>query len=519
MSAAEQTADGSRRGLDLEVRGLGKSFGANRVLADVSFSVRPGEVVGLVGANGAGKSTLIRCLTGAVSADEGEISVDGVVTVLQTPDDALKLGISAVQQEMLLTADHSVAENVLLGRFPTSFGFTSGKALNAEAQGLLDRVGLKVHPATLAGQLTPSKKRLMMIAAVLARRPRLVILDEPTAALAPEESDIVSRLVGDLAAAGVSVIYISHRLHEVEELSDRVVALRNGRLSGVLGGADVTRAKMLRLIGGEEVPETMILTEHHVHTEVREAGEAVLEARGVYGTRVRNVSFMVQRGEILGIAGLAGSGRSELLRLLYGLQPLTSGSLHYEQQPLRGSLRERVHHRMGYVAELRQTNVLHGLDVSRNLTISSIANHRRGMLFADARWESATARQVAKDVSLVGHANAQIETLSGGNQQKILISRWLVRDTHILLLDEPTAGVDLLARAEIHELLRKFTALNKTVIVASVEADELTTICDRVVVMVEGELTAELTPPFSEEDLINAYYHDRGTRQESSSQP
>ena len=509
MSANRQALPVSRRGITLEIRGLSKSFGANRVLDEMSFAVRPGEVVGLGGANGAGKSTLIKCLTGAVTADSGQIIVDGEPAGLRTPDDALKLGISAVQQEIMLAPDHSVAENVLLGRFPSSLGLTSKKRVCAQAHGLLERVGLQVAPDVPAGSLTPSDKRLVMIAAVLARKPRLVILDEPTAALPPEESSVVAKLVHDLSADGVSVIYVSHRLHEVKALADRVVALRNGRLSGVLLGEDVTRTKMLRLIGGEDEPETMMLTENHVHTEVRRVGKVVLEARQLSGSRVRNVSFVAQRGEIVGIAGLAGSGRSELLRLLYGLQPLTGGTLHFDGEPLEGSLRDRVQRRIGYVAELRQTNVLHGLDVSRNLTIASIGNHRRGRIFTDAGWEAGTSSRVSREVSLVGKPDSAIETLSGGNQQKILISRWLVRDTQILLLDEPTAGVDLMARAEIHELLRKLTEQDKTVIVASVEADELTTICDRVVVMVEGELAAELTPPFSEEDLINAYYRDR----------
>jgi ribose transport system ATP-binding protein len=506
MSTA--TTDRAARGVALEIQGLGKSYGANEVLADVSFAVAPGEVLGLVGANGAGKSTLIKCLTGAVTADRGEIRVDGELVSLATPDHALRLGISAVQQEILLAGDHSVAENILLGRFQSSFGFTSPKRVAAQARDLLERVGLDIAPETTAGSLTPSKKRLVMIAAVLAREPRLVILDEPTAALPPEESAMVAALVRGLSADGVSVIYVSHRLAEVKRLAGRVVALRNGRLSGTLAGEEVTRTNMLRLIGGEEEPETLLVTEQHVHTEVRSMGKVILEARDLSGSRVRRASFVAQRGEILGVAGLAGSGRSELLRLLYGLQPVTGGTLHFDGQALEGSLRDRVQRRIGYVAELRASNVLHGLDVSRNLTIASIGTHRRGGVFADARWESETAAQVSAEVSLVGRPDAAIETLSGGNQQKILISRWLVRDTQVLLLDEPTAGVDLLARAEIHALLRKLTEQDKAVIVASVEADELTTICDRVVVMVEGELTAELTPPFSEEDLINAYYRD-----------
>jgi ribose transport system ATP-binding protein len=355
-----------------------------------------------------------------------------------------------------------------------------------------------------------------MVASVLAREPRLLILDEPTAALPPEESAVVAKLVRELSADGVAVIYVTHRLHEVKDLCSRVIALRNGRLSGTLTDGDVTRHNMLTLIGGKEEPETLLVSEEHVHKEVRATGDVVLEGRNVSGKRVRDVSFAAHRGEIVGIAGLAGSGRSELLRLIYGLQPLTAGTLQYRGAELGSGLRTRVQQRMGYVAELRSANVLRGLSVSRNLTCNSIGSHRRLGIFADDVWERETTERVAGQVSLVGKPDMAIENLSGGNMQKVLISRWLVRDAELLLLDEPTSGVDLVARAEIHELLHEITSRGKTVIVASVEADELTTICDRVLVMVEGEISATLTPPFTEEDLVNAMFshrmHETATR-------
>ena len=510
MSAHPDPASAGETVTLLEARGIGKSYGANRVLDNVTVSVGRGEVVGLIGANGAGKSTLIKCLTGAVPTDDGTLVLGGELITIRTPDDGIRHGLAAVQQEVALTENHSVAENVLLGRFPSRFGFTSARRLRGRVRELLRRVQLdRVDPDTPAGALAPSAKRLLMVAAALARDPRLIILDEPTAALPPEESAVVAKLVRELSAGGVAVIYVSHRLHEIKDLCSRVVALRNGRLSGTLAGAEVTRRNMLKLIGGTEEPETLLVSEEHAHREVRATGEVALEVRRISGRRVQDVSFVAHRGEILGIAGLAGSGRSELLRLIYGLQPLTAGTLHYSGAQLRPGLRTRVEHRIGYLAEGRQTNVLRGLSVSRNLTCNSIGSHRRFGIFADQRWELQTTERTAERVSLVGKPDTAIENLSGGNQQKVLISRWLVRDAELLLLDEPTAGVNLVARAEIHQLLRQITDPGKTIIVASVEADELTTICDRVLVMVEGEIRATLTPPFTEEQLVSALFSHR----------
>ena len=512
MSQALDNSDRIGAEFRLSAKHIGKVYGLTRVLSDVRFEIGSGEVVGLIGANGAGKSTLIKCLTGAVTPDEGTLGVNGDTVSLGGPDDALTYGLAAVPQEVTLTNDRTVGETILLGCMPSKWGFTSQKRLNARAREFLRLVQLPdLDPNTLTGSLTPTAKRLVMVASVLARHPRLVILDEPTAALPPEESEVIYRLVRDVSAAGVAVVYVSHRLHEVKDLCSRVVALRNGSLAGELEGDEITRHRMIALIGGSVEPDTLLVSEEHSHDEARPRGDVALEVRNVSGNRVRDVSFTAYQGEILGIAGLAGSGRSELLRLIYGLQSLTAGEIRFAGRTLTGGPRKRMRNHIGYLAELRGSNILRGLNVVRNLTCSSTGDNARYHLFADAAWERRVTEDTARDVRLVGKPTALIENLSGGNQQKVLIGRWLACDTELFLLDEPTSGVDLLARKEIHDLLRRITEDGRTAIVASVEADELTTICDRVLVMVEGRIETMLLPPFTEEQLVASLFQHRNS--------
>lgn len=272
---------------------------------------------------------------------------------------------------------------------------------------------------------------------------------------------------------------------------------------------------MLELIGGSAETEEWAKTDDH-HAATAATGEPLISARGVNGNRVRDVNLTARPGEIIGIAGLAGSGRSELLRLLYGLQSLTAGTVEFKGVTHAPSKRTHPHKGMGYVAELRQTNVFHGLDVSRNLTVNSISAHRRFGIFSNRKWELQATENTRSQMSLKGAADALIGNLSGGNQQKVLISRWLVRGVDVLLLDEPTAGVDLVARAEIHALLRSLTDSGMTVIFASVETDELAALSDRVLVMVEGEVRAELRPPFTEQGLVSALFSHRESEQSNA---
>jgi ribose transport system ATP-binding protein len=488
----------------VDIKNLSKVYGASQVLTDVSFNLPSGSVVGLIGANGAGKSTLIKCLTGVVDATAGFVSVDGEPVSLASPLEGLKQGFSAVSQKVVLAETESVAENIMLGLLPSKGGVVARSQLKRDVDVLLRRVGLNIEQYRLVGSLTPSDKRLVMIAAVLARNPRVIIFDEPTAALPAEASATVLNLVKDLRSQGHAIIYISHRLYEVEELADSVVALSNGHVTGILEKSAITRGKMLALIGGRDQDGDAASGAKLQAPSAQ--GEVRLEVRELSGSRVSNVSFSVHAGEIVGIGGLAGAGRSELLRLIYGLQAPTHGDSYVQGKALGKSLRSRFENKIGYLAELRDANILRGLSVIQNASVSGVGKHKKFRIFADAAWEKKSTNEVGERVSLVGKLAAAIDTLSGGNQQKVLLGRLMIQDAQVLLLDEPTAGVDLVARAEIHGVLKELIKQGKSVVVASVENEELAAICDRVLILVEGKLVSELKAPFTEEDLVNAYF-------------
>lgn len=433
-------------------------------------------------------------------ADSGQILVDGVPHAIRHPDDALRAGLVAVPQELLLAPDHSIAENVFLGRFPHRSGIVLRRTLRSRTQELLDRVGLERDPDTIAGGLSPVEQRLLMVAAALAKEARLLILDEPTASLPKAQSDVIARLVRQLSEDGTAIVYVSHRLSEVEALAQRVVAMRDGEMIGVLTGGEVTEERMLELLTGGLGFSEEVVAEAHA------GGEVILEARGLSGRRVRGVNLEVRAGEVLGIGGLAGAGRSELLRLLFGVQKPTAGEVALRGTPLTGSPRDRVLRRMGYLTERRRSNAFHGMSVRSNVSIASLTQYSRFDAIVDRRAEARAVADVSEQVAIVGRPQAFIETLSGGNQQKALIARWLARGVDVLLLDEPTAGIDVRARAEIHHLLRSLADGGATIVVASAEPEELVLICDRVIVLVEGELRGEMRAPFDEERLIAASY-------------
>lgn len=477
----------------LNVRALQKSFGANVVLRELDFALAPGEIHALVGSNGAGKSTLSKTIAGLLPRDAGGLTLDGHDYDPADRRAAQAAGVVMVLQELSVLPTLSVAENLFLGDLPSRFGgLLDRRRLHERARVALARVGLgSLDPDTPASTLGVGHQQLVEIAAGLAQECRVLILDEPTAALTGAETETLFALLRDLRAKDVSILYISHRLDEIAALADRVSVLRDGRLVATRPARPTSHQELVELMAGSAAAATAA-------ARATTPGEPVLRLRSIRaGRAVRGVSLEVRRGEIVGLGGLVGAGRTELLRALFGADPLDGGSilLGVEAAPfLPTSTRAAVARGLAFVPEDRKHHGLFGpLSVRVNASIARLPTRGRGVI--DRADEVAAADRViaALQVRCAGREQPIVE-LSGGNQQKVVIGRWLGRDVHVWLLDEPTRGVDVAARRGIHALLRERAAAGAALLVASSDYDELAALCDRVIVLSRGVVAGEFTP-------------------------
>jgi ribose transport system ATP-binding protein len=484
---------------------VAKAYGAVQALRGVTFEIQPGEIVGLIGANGAGKSTLMKVLAGGVVPDLGTIELWGEETSFRRPRDAVNRGIALVPQELQIVENQSVASNLFMANLPSRAGFVSRSRLRAAAETLLARVGLeRISPGTAAGKLTAVEARLVSIAQALAQEPRILILDEPSAALPSDIADLFGPLLVDLASKGTSVVYVSHRLHEIERLTHRVFAMRDGSEAGQLRDAEIKVPKMVELVGGKALAE-----EPAKPAPQRERSAVVLAARGLCGNLVQDVDLTLHEGEVVGVGGLYGAGRSELLRLLGGNQKLTGGDVQVLGASVPRTPTDAVARGVVYVPEDRRRMVFPPIDVMGNMTMSVLGRLSKRGLLPSRKPEREPFHRAAKLTHLKGEPDAPIRTLSGGNQQKACLARALLAEPRLLLLDEPTLGVDVHSRAEIHRFLLELAASGMTLLVASADPEELALLCPRVVMLVEGRLTQEIHAPFSIDDIVGASY-DRG---------
>jgi ribose transport system ATP-binding protein len=464
------------------------------VLVDVDFELQAGEVHALVGANGAGKSTLARILSGLVRADAGSVTIDGRPHAPATRRAAEAAGVVIVLQELNILPTLSVAENLLLDRLPHRAGWLDTRAMHTRAATALARVGLgALDPTTPAGSLGVGEQQLIEIAAALDRRCRVLILDEPTAALTAPEIDRLFAHLRTLQQGGVGIIYISHRMDEIRRLGGRVSVLRDGRRVATRPSAQTEPAQLLRDMSGLEADRTPVR---------RSAAPGPVALRVVdlhAGTRVRGVSLEVRRGEVLGIAGLVGSGRTELLRAIYGADPVDTGEVYLggstEHAAIRGP-HDAVALGLGLIPEDRKTDgLLLPLGIADNAGLATLAQDTRGGLWLAP---ASTAQRVAPACDRLGVVRASLEQpageLSGGNQQKVVLARWLLRECAVLLVDEPTRGIDVPAKLRVHALLRELAARGAAVLVVSSETTELFDLCDRLLVMSAGRIAAELDP-------------------------
>ncbi|MFG2640031.1 sugar ABC transporter ATP-binding protein [Streptomyces sp. NPDC048370] len=473
----------------LTMSGITKSFPGVRALDGVDLEVAPGEVHCLLGQNGAGKSTLIKVLAGAHQPDGGRITWRGEPVQLRSPIAAMRLGIATIYQELDLVEGLSVAENVHLGHEPTTAGFVvRGRAARTTTAALLRRLGHpEIDPARRVGQLSAAQQQIVSMARALSHDVRLIVMDEPSAALDPDEVDNLFRIVADLTAEGVAVVYISHRLEEIRRIGDRVTVLKDGRaVAGGLPAASTPTRDIVALMTGRNV-------EYVFPPRPAEppAAVPVLQVQGLAREgEFAPVDLELRPGEIVGLAGLVGSGRSEILETIYGARKATAGRVLVDGRALRpGSVRAAVRAGLGLAPEERKAQGLLMLEsVTRNVSVSTLAR------FARAGWidrddEREAARAATRELSLrPDNPDAPIRTLSGGNQQKAVLARWLLRGCRVLLLDEPTRGVDVGARAELYAVIRRLADDGLAVLLVSSEVPEVLGLADRVLVLREGRV-------------------------------
>jgi ribose transport system ATP-binding protein/rhamnose transport system ATP-binding protein len=477
----------------LVARGIRKSYGGVQALKGASVTLEPGAVHGLVGANGAGKSTFIRILAGLAHADAGEIVVDGEVAVISNPGHATHLGMSFIHQELAFVPRMTVIENIMLG-LPkkTRFGMVDWKAIAREVEPVARRVGITAPLTAEVKDLSTAENWLINICRALIRKARLIVMDEPTASLSAVESEKLFAIVEDLRSSGVAILYVSHRLDEIIRLCHRVTVFRDGSSVAVIEKEELTRPRLVEAIVGGAVEQLS-----HDKDYVRET--TVLSVSGLTRLpKVDNVSFELHEGEVLGIGGLVGAGRSELVRLIYGADLPDAGSMRLEGRPFAPrSPTQAVKAGLGLVPEERRAEgLLLTKSVAFNLQLSNLSNIVHGPAFPliDYRKRNKLSGDIVRDLAVKTQSiETPVGLLSGGNQQKVVIGRWLLRTPRILILDEPTRGVDIGARADIHRLIRDMAARGTAVIVVSSEPDELPDLCDRVLVMAEGRIVRELT--------------------------
>ena len=490
----------------VEMRGISISFPGVKALAGVDFRLLPGEVHALMGENGAGKSTLIKALTGVYTIDEGTVKVAGTDHRFGSPADSQAAGISTVYQEVNLCTNLTVAENMLLGREHRTGPMVDRRSMEQACRAVLERLDVTFQPSTRVSELSMAEMQQVEIARALIANSRILVMDEPTTSLSSRETDALFALVRQLRADGLAIIYISHRMAEVYDLADRVSVLRDGTYVGTLGRAEISADRLVRMMVGRDL-SSFYKKEHNARGS---RGPVIFSVRNVGdGRRVHDCSFDLHQGEVLGLAGLVGAGRTELARLIYGADPRTGGEILLGERPLAiQTPQDAIDAGVVYLTEDRKhLGLFLDMTVRENVNLSVLGRDARGgaILNLKAARERATAAIRALAIRVAGDT-VPVGSLSGGNQQKVLLSRLLETNPRILILDEPTRGVDIGAKSEIYRLIDELARRGVGVVVISSELPEIVGICDRVLVMREGRIAGEVGgtghPPITQENIV-----------------
>jgi ribose transport system ATP-binding protein len=486
----------------ISIKKLSKSFPGVRALHEVQFELMAGEVHALMGENGAGKSTLMKILAGVYTKDSGEIIYNGQPVAFFSPREAQAVGIGIIHQELQLMNHLTVAQNIFIGREPRGrLGlFLDEDKLNAQAREILERMHLKLDPRAIVGSLTVAKQQMVEIAKALSFDSRVLIMDEPTSALNDAEIAELFRIIRELRSRGVGVVYISHKMDELKQISDRVTVLRDGEYVATVPTRDTSVETIIAMMVGRTL--TDLAPSHGADAK----GEIALEVKNLNaGPLVRDVSFVLRKGEILGFAGLMGAGRTEVARAVFGADPTTSGEIVVNGR--RATIKtpsDAVASSIGYLSEDRKRfGLATGMDVESNVVMSNLRKYLSLNIFLRRDQIRKTASHFINLLAIRTPSAAQeVRLLSGGNQQKIVIAKWLERNCDVLFFDEPTRGIDVGAKSEIYKLLRSLADQGKAIVMISSELPEILRMSDRIVVMCEGRITGELAAKEATQERI-----------------
>jgi ribose transport system ATP-binding protein len=473
------------------MRGISKYYPGVVALDNVDFSVARGEVHALVGENGAGKSTLMKILAGAEQKSRGEILLDGHPVTIEGPQRAMDLGISIIYQEFNLVPHLSAAENIFLGREPTRLlpGWVDFRKIYGDAEQLMASLGMRLDVRAEVRTLSVAQQQMVEIAKATSRQSRVIVMDEPSATLTEHELANLFALIRSLRERGVSVIYISHRMEEIFAIADRVTVFRDGHHIATRRVAEVDRDEIIRMMVGRELKES-------IPKQPAPVGDVVLEARGLARAGVfQDVSFTVRRGEVVGLGGLVGAGRTEVARAIFGADPLDAGELLLEGRPVHlRSPRDAIHLGIGLVPEDRkQLGLVLGMAIRENVTLANLEAVAPAGFIRPGRERAATQKYI-QDLTIRTPSGEQtVRNLSGGNQQKVVLAKWLFTDSKFLIFDEPTRGIDVGSKVEIYQLMNALTARGVGILMITSELPELLGMSDRILVMHEGRLAGELS--------------------------
>lgn len=485
----------------LKFQGITKTFPGVKALDQVTFGIKKGTVHALMGENGAGKSTLIKILAGIHTKYEGEIYLNDQKLNLKSPHDAQKQGISVVHQEIKLAETLSVTENIFLGNLLYRNGLVDWKSMRAKAKDLLDNLGMEIDIDAVVSSLSIAKKQIIEICKSIMHKCEILVMDEPSASLTDKELKVLFGIMDRLVKSGVTIIYISHRMEEIFQLSDQITVLRDGKHIGSVSVNDCDKGQLIKMMVGRTIER------EYPKERVRLGGEILrvenLSRKGVF----ENISFTLRKGEILGLSGLVGSGRTEVIRAMLGIDKLTAGKvIHKGVEIHNDTFRQAIDRGFGLIPEDRKIQGLVQIaSVKENISMISIDKILKHGLVCSSK-EDIYADEYMKKLSIAApNTEVEVQYLSGGNQQKVVIAKWLMEDSDIIIMDEPTRGIDVGAKAEIYKLMCKLVKEGKSIIMISSEMPEILGMCDRIIVMHEGEKMGELDAKEANQEAIMAF--------------